>query len=82
MKTKIDLKKEFMQLIGDLDTTQLEEFHEELYPDDLERDLEMECIEYFDWYDNSPKRQKEIIISQTKFWQVKAYGLSFLTINL
>lgn len=55
------LKKEFIDLISNLNQEQLEEFYEELYPSDLEKDLEQECIEYFDWNNDNVKRQKELV---------------------
>jgi len=64
-------EKEFMNLISSLNETQLEEFYEELYPSDLEKDLEQECIDYFEWNNDNPKRQKEMIKSLEQILGVK-----------
>lgn len=60
MNKKESLEK-FQELITCLNQEQLEELYEEIYPSDVEKDLEQECIDYFEWVSDNPKRQKELI---------------------
>ena len=55
------LEKEFNELITQLDDAELSELYDECYPQEEEKDLEQEIIEYFSWNSDNPKRQKELL---------------------
>lgn len=55
------IQKQFNELITQLGDEGLVELYEECYPNEIEKDYEREIIEYFDWNDDNPKRQKELL---------------------